>query len=43
MWCLCRDLIEGTDKIIDISTKSHSILSNILTIQVLAGPAEQQQ
>lgn len=29
-----RDLIEGTDKIIDISTKCHSILSNILSIQV---------
>lgn len=28
-----RDLIEGTDKIIDISTKCHGILSNILTIQ----------
>eukprot|EP00882_Tetradesmus_deserticola_P015896 GHRQ01016952.1.p1 GENE.GHRQ01016952.1~~GHRQ01016952.1.p1 ORF type:complete len:179 (+),score=60.15 GHRQ01016952.1:608-1144(+) len=28
-----RTLIEGTDKIIDISTKCHSILSNILTIQ----------
>jgi hypothetical protein len=43
MWCVCRDLIEGTDKIIDISTKCHSILRNILTIQVLAGAAAAAQ
>jgi hypothetical protein len=29
-----RDLIDGTDIIIDISTKCHSILDSILAIQV---------
>lgn len=33
---LTRDLIDGTDKIIDISTKCHSILDSILAIQVSA-------
>lgn len=33
----CRDLINGTDKIIDISTKCHSILDSILAIQVRGG------
>jgi hypothetical protein len=39
--CCCRrhyhrDLIDGTDKIIDISTKCHGILGNVLAIQVQA-------
>ena len=29
-----RDLIDGTDQIIDISTKCHSILGSVLGIQV---------
>ena len=31
---LCRDLIEGADKIVDISRKCNDILKNVHSIQV---------